>query len=165
MPNLEIRFRSLLFMGLLFFVNTLQAEIKVETVEDLRVLKQQAETDDLPVLLLFTSEDCEYCDALRINYLLPMVKSSEYKSSILIRQIYIEDYSYLRDLKGELISGDVLALKYDVDVTPTILFISGSGNELAQRIVGISNIYYFGEILDKQIAVAKLALAKMLNNS
>jgi len=164
MLNLVLLIRSLFLVGALLLMNTVQAEIEVEIVEDLRVLKQQAQSKNVPILLLFTAEDCEFCDAVRINYLIPMLKSGGYESKILIRQIYIEDYSYLRDAKGELISGDVLALKYDVDVTPTILFLNASGKELTKRIIGISNIYYFGEMLDERILQASSALASKSSN-
>ncbi len=152
-------FKLPLLVFLLLLSSHLLAEVQVQTVEDLRVLKQDAEARGLPILLMFTAEDCEYCDAIRINYLQPMVKSGDYESSILIRQVYIEDYSYLRNVKGELISGDVLAMRYNVDVTPTILFLNASGIELTRRIIGISNIYYFGDTLDKHIAMAKSALS------
>ncbi len=162
MINLVCQFRFVFCVVLLLLPSSLLAEVQVQTVEDLRVLKQQAENKKLPILLMFTAEDCEYCDALRNNYLLPMIKSGDYKSTILIRQVYIEDYAYLRNAKGELISGDVLALKYDVDITPTILFLNSKGHELAPRLIGIGNIYYFGETLDKHIAIAKATFEKSL---
>jgi len=149
-----MRIKLLVCIGLLFCFSSVFADTEVETVEDLRVLKKQADAHNLPILLLFTAEDCEYCDAIRNNYLIPMVKSGDYVSKILIRQIYIEDYSYLRNAKGELISGDVLAMKYNVDVTPTILFLNSQGKEQALRLVGISNIYYFGDTLDERISQA-----------
>jgi len=160
MSNFVLQLKSWFFISLLLLAYSVQADVEVQTVENLGVLKQQAEAKNLPILLLFTAEDCEYCDAIRINYLLPMIKSGDYKSTILIRQVYIEDYSYLRNAKGELISGDVLALKYDVDVTPTILFLNSNGQELTKRIIGISNIYYFGEILEKSISRATSAFKK-----
>ncbi len=152
-----LSYASLLLMSSNLLAET---EVQIETVEDLGVLKRQAENVNLPILLMFTAEDCEFCDAIRINYLQPMVKSGDYESTILIRQVYIEDYSYLRNAKGDLISGDVLAFKYNVDVTPTILFLSSTGHELAQRLIGISNIHYFGDTLDKHISMAKSALVK-----
>lgn len=137
------------------------ATVEIEMVEDLRVLKQQADSADLPILLMFTAEDCEYCDALRDNYLLPMIKSGDYDASILIKQVDIDEYSYLRNAKGELVGGDSLAMHYDVEVTPTILFLNSSGHELTKRLVGISNIYYFGGTLDKHISQAKTAYDKL----
>jgi len=88
--------------------------------------------------------------------------SGEYASKILFRQLYIEDFSYLRNLQGELITGDSIALKYDVEVTPTILFINSNMEELGERIVGINSIDYFDKLLKTHISQAR---AHMLNKS
>jgi hypothetical protein len=52
------------------------------------------------------------------------------------------------------------ARRYGAEVTPTSLFMDGQGRELADRIVGISNIEYYGFYLDKAIASASKAMAK-----
>ena len=145
----------LCFLSLSFSVN---AGVLLETVKDWRVLKEQAESAELPVLLLFTAQDCDYCEAIRSNYLEPMIRSGKYSSSILFRQLYIEDYSYVRDKNGELIGGDQVALKYDVDVTPTILFLDSDGNELTERLVGLSGADYFDKLLSTHISLARTNL-------
>lgn len=140
--------------------SAVNAASEVETVNDLRVLEEQASSSDLPVLLLFAAEDCDYCEAIRAHYLDPMIRSGKYTSSILFRQLYIEDFNYLRDRKGELVGGDQVALKYDVEVTPTILFVDADGNELADRIVGISGADYFDKTLSTHISQAQSNLQK-----
>ena len=140
---------------LLFALSSVSAASKVETVNDFRVLEEQASSSDLPVLLLFTAEECDYCEAIRSYYLEPMIRSGKYASSILFRQLYIEDYHYLRDRHGELVGGDQIALKYGVEVTPTILFVDANGNELADRIVGLSGADYFDKTLSTHISQAQ----------
>ena len=132
-----------------------KASADIETVNDLRVLKQQAESADLPVLLLFTAEECIYCEAIKSNYLVPMSESAEYASKVLIRQLYIDDYTYIRNEKGELIKADQIAMKYDVEVTPTIVFIDVNGKELTERVVGITSIDYFDQLLSTRISQAQ----------
>jgi len=155
-----VRFILFLWLSMLSF--SAISETHIETVKDLRVLKQQSEPENLPVLLLMTTEDCSYCVAIRNNYLIPMVESGEYASTILFRQLYIEDFSFLRNMEGKLIAGDSIALKYDVEVTPTILFINSDGEELGERIVGINSIDFFDELLKTHISKAR---AHMLNKS
>lgn len=147
-----VRFVFFLLLSILSF--SAISETNIETVNDLRVLKKQS--DKLPVLLLMTTEDCSYCKAIRDNYLIPMLESGKYSSTILFRQLYIEDFSYLRDLEGKLITGDSIALKFDVEVTPTILFINSDWEELAERIVGINNVDYFDELLKNNISHARV---------
>ena len=150
----------MLYLKTLFLIlflsqsSAIKADEIVKTVNDLRKLKQQVETSTLPVLLMFTSEDCDYCEAIRKNYLLPMIRSGEYQSQILFRQFYIEEFNYFRDKNGELKGGDQLALKYDIDVTPTLIFIDAEWNELTDRITGINNHDYFDTLLSQSIAKA-----------
>jgi len=136
---------------------SLQSSPSVEVVEDLRVLKQQVDLLRQPVVLLMATEDCSYCSAVKDNYLLPMSVSDEYKSKVLIRQLYVDDYSYLRNLQGEIVGGDQIGLQYRVDMVPTILFIDANGKELADRIVGVTNIDFMGSLLEQRIEQARKA--------
>ena len=137
--------------------SNLQASPSVEVVEDLRVLKQQVDLLGQPVVLLMATEDCSYCNAIKDNYLLPMSLSDEFKSKVLIRQLYVDDYSYLRNMQGDIVGADQIGLQYRVDMVPTILFIDANGKELADRIVGVTNIDYFGSLLDARIEQARKA--------
>jgi len=163
MSSSLIQVRSLFFVCLLLFFNTaqadIQADVKIGTLEDLAELKLQAEKKGLPVLLLFTAEHCEYCEIIKDEFLLPMIRSGDYDSTILFRQVYIESYHHLRNEKGEEITGDVLAKKYNIIVTPTIVFIDSVGKEITGRLVGVGNVYYFGGTLDKHIEQAVINLA------
>ncbi|HED36304.1 MAG TPA: hypothetical protein ENJ08_19080 [Gammaproteobacteria bacterium] len=148
-----IRFyrHCLLFMMFLLPLNVLMAS-EIESVIDLRVLSHQSEKASLPVLLLFSAEDCDYCEAIRQHYLIPMIQSGDYVNKVLFRQVDIDEYSMIRDEKGRLMGGDQLALKYDIEVVPTIVFINAQGKELVERIVGLSGADYFDYMLDEKIS-------------
>ena len=135
----------------------LQAPPSVKIVDDLRVLQEQVNLKQLPVVLLLATEDCSYCKAVKDNYLLPMSLSDEFKSKAIIRQLYVDDYAYLRNLRGELIGGDQLGLQYRLEVIPTVLFIGADGKELADRIVGVTNIDFYGSLLEERIIQARKA--------
>jgi len=129
-------------------------EAFIPTVKDIRILKQQAEQSEMPVLLLFTSEDCEFCEAIRQNYLLPMMRSSDYRDAILFRQLYMDEFRLMRNDQGRLVGGDQLALDFKVSVSPTILFLDANGHEVAERIVGVSGADYFDKTLQLHISQA-----------
>ena len=135
----------------------LQITPSIEVVNDLRVLQQQVNLARLPVVLLLATEDCSYCKAVKDNYLIPMSVSDKFKSKVLIRQIYVDDYSYLRNRHGEIVGGDQIGLQYKVEVIPTILFVDADGKELAERIIGVTNIDFFGSLLEQRIEQAKKA--------
>ena len=136
----------------------LQIMPSIEIVDDFRVLKQQVNLARLPVVLLMATEDCSYCKAVKDNYLLPMSMSDEFKSKVLIRQLYVDDFAYLRNQHGEIVGGDQIGIQYKVEVIPTILFIDADGKELADRIVGVTNIDFFGSLLEERIEQARKIL-------
>ncbi len=144
--------RSIL-TGLLLLSFGVQAS-GIEAVKDMRVLQQQMNDSQLPVLLLFTTEDCEYCHALRQHYLIPMMQSGDYAEQILFRELYMDNYNLLRDAEGKLVGGDEIALNFSVSVSPTILFIDADGREVAERIVGVSGADYFDKTLQIHIRQA-----------
>lgn len=136
------------------------ANSAIKTVNDIREIQQQASSENIPILLLFTSEGCDYCEAIRNNYLNPMIASGDYRKTILFRQLYIDEFNLLRDREGKLVGGDQLALQFSVDVAPTILFIDAKGQEVAERIVGLSGADYFDETLQQHIQQAVKVLAE-----
>jgi len=156
--KIKLFYKQILLITVCLFSITLSSIVlaapSLQTVKDMRQLKQYSAARDVPVLLLFTAEDCVYCEAIRQNYLIPMSQSGKYQNRILIRQLYIDEYSLVRDESGELVGGDRISRHYAVDITPTILFINAQGQEVAERIVGLSGADYFDKTLDTAIQIA-----------
>lgn len=146
--------RTGLLLTLLLLSSTVAAQSSFATVKDMGKLKQQAAQADLPIVLLFTAEDCMYCDAMRQQYLVPMSHTQKYAEQALFRQLYVESFSFLRNEDGELVGGDQISLRYGVDITPTVLFINAQGEEVAERIIGLSGAHYFQKTLEQHIQQA-----------
>lgn len=146
--------RTGLLGTLLLLSTTAAAQSAFTTVKDMGKLKQQAAQADLPIVLLFTAEDCTYCDAMREQYLIPMSHTAKYAELALFRQLYVESFSFLRNEDGELVGGDQISLRYGVDITPTVLFINAQGDEVAERIIGLSGAHYFQKTLEQHIQQA-----------
>lgn len=146
--------RSGLLLTLLLLSSTVAAQSAFATVKDMGKLKQQAAQAGLPIVLLFTAEDCTYCDAMREQYLIPMSHTAKYAEQALFRQLYVESFSFLRNEDGELVGGDQISLRYGVEITPTVLFINAQGEEVAERIIGLSGAHYFQKTLEQHIQQA-----------
>ncbi len=148
------RFSRAFFLCLLFLASPVLADSSLKTVKHLGELFDVLASRQLPALVLFTTDDCAYCEALRKNYLLPMMRSGEYDKKIVFRQLYMGEYNLLRDQKGELIGGDQIALHYGVEVSPTIVFLDAQGKEVGKRIIGVSGADYFDKTLSQHISDA-----------
>lgn len=122
-------------------------------VRDLRQDAEAAAQARVPILVMVSSYECPYCDQVEQNFLLPMMRNPEYRSRVLFRRLDIHDV-FIRDFDGHEVSGQDLATRYRAWLTPTVLFLDPKGRELAKRLVGISNEYYYGGFLDDAIDTA-----------
>ena len=139
-------------------VNVAQAQQLINAslpqVVDLRQESQLATSRKLPLLLLFTTEHCEFCELIKHEYLLPMQQDPAYARRVIIREVPADGIHYLRDFDGKLIAGDDLALRYAADLIPTIVFIDANGRVLAEPLVGITSRHHYDQYLEERITQA-----------
>ena len=129
----------------------------IKQITDLRI-ESALSAGKKVILVMVSSSDCEYCQFVRQSYLEPLQKEGKYADQLLIRELLREDYNFIYDFNGEMTGGDTLALRYNIDLTPTILFIDYQGRELSNRIIGITLLDYLDMYIDQAIkqAIKKL---------
>jgi thioredoxin-related protein len=132
----------------------LRAEVEIPLATDLQADGRHAREAGLPILLTFSAIVCEYCRQLEDEFLRPMLISGDYTDKTLIRRLLLDNGSRVIDFAGERIATTQLSDRYRVYVTPTILFLDGNGNELAERMVGINTPEMYGGYLDNCIDTA-----------
>lgn len=120
-------------------------------IRDLREEAEQAEQLQRPILILFSMRLCEFCEFIRQEYLIPRMNNPKFANKIIFREVQTESYKYLRDFDGKIIGADKLALRYRADLTPTLIIINSKGEELVNKIVGITNRAYYEAELDTSI--------------
>ena len=116
----------------------------------------------MPLLLVFSADYYEYCEQLEEQFLRPMLISGDYEDRVMIRLLKLGNGSSVRDFQGNEIATGDLANRYQVRVTPTMLFLNPQGRELAPRMVGINTPEFFGGYLDRSIDEAGAALSGAL---
>ena len=122
---------------------------------DLRDESRIASESNVILVIEVSSEDCGYCRRLEEDFLKPMQRNSYYDDKVLIRSISLSDFEHLVDFEGRSVSAADFALKYDVFVTPTLLFLDANGVELAEKLVGFWSADYFGGYIDNSIDEAR----------
>ena len=131
----------------------------IEPVVDLRSEGRAAQRDCKPLLLEFASTYCEYCRLLEREVLNPTLLNRDYDSRVLMRKLLIDRGTRLGDFSGkDSISARQLAQRYKVSVTPTLLFVDGSGQELTERMVGVTTLDFYGGYLDLALDRARANL-------
>lgn len=136
------------------------ASPEVPQSNDLASLGQDARNNKLPVLLVFSAEHCTYCQLLEDEILKPMLLSGDYTNKVLINKIMLDGEEDIRDFNGDAVNASILAQRYNVYVTPTILFLDSNGRELEERLIGINTIEMFGGLVDHAIDTSLKKLNK-----
>lgn len=124
-------------------------------ISDMRDEAHVARTNNLILVLEFSSDDCPYCRKLEALFLLPMQRNAEYDDKILVRSVSLDNYETLVDLQGRSLSTTEFATRYDVSLTPTLVFLNADGMELSEKLVGIWSEDFFGGFIDSRIDEAR----------
>jgi hypothetical protein len=120
----------------------------VPLARNLEAAGQLAVSDCKPLLLEFSALACEYCRLLEVEILNPTLLNRDYDQRVLMRKLLIDRHDRLKGFDGDTVSAEQLARKYRVFVTPTLLFVDAQGRELADRMVGVTTLDFYGGYLD-----------------
>jgi thioredoxin-related protein len=130
-----------------------QAQFK--ELQNLQDLAMQSKQQQLPILIMFGAEWCEFCQLLNERIFTPMALNGLYEGKVvLMRHAGVDEAQSIPDWNGQLINKSNWAYELDADLTPTVLFFDGEGKEVAPRIIGISEITLYAGIIHQNLNIA-----------
>lgn len=128
--------------------------VVIPEITDLRTEASLARAKRLPLLVMFSSEYCPYCTTLKNDFLKPMMFSGDYDDKILFRRLELRADADIVDFDGKKVNVWEFAERYEVRVTPTLVFIDHQGKPMAPKMVGLTTPDFFGGYLDDAITTA-----------
>ena len=134
--------------------------IALPQATDLQRLGESAEEKAVPILLMVSQYHCGFCELMKREVLHPMLLSGEYADRVIIRELLIDPGETVTNFEGRREAGDSFSGRYRVYVTPTLLFLDGEGNEMAERILGINTVDYLLFYIEDAIAESTDRMAK-----
>ena len=134
--------------------------VSVPIVKNLQADGRLANEKRVPIMVMFSSEDCPHCHAVIEEFLEPMIKSGEYVDNVIIRKLEIDGSDIITDFHGKRMSMETFTQHYKVNFTPYIKFFDSNGNELVKPIIGITSGDFYGQFLDDAIKQAASKLRK-----
>jgi len=134
-----------------FSISSAMAETRVDTSRDMYASQQIASARQMPVMIMFAAEECPYCEILESEVLRPMLISGDYGGKVLIRKFMIDHDAKIRDFDGKMIDSSDFPDRYNVFVTPTLVFLGYDGQELAETIIGVNTLELFAGRVDDAI--------------
>lgn len=110
---------------------------------------RQAAQRKIPVMVLFSSPECHYCDQVKSVYLVPMHKDPAYRKRVIIREVTVGSNTPLTDFDGTATTEGAFAAFNKVFMVPTVKVFDTRGNEASEAIVGLLIAdFYFGYLED-----------------
>ena len=122
-----------------------QATEGLVRAQDLQADAREAARRKVPILVVFTSPTCHFCDRVKREYLIPMHRDRAYRNRVVIREVDIGSTRRLVGFDGKPTTEGSFAAAAQVILVPTVKVYDASGNEASAPIVGLlTPDYYFG---------------------
>lgn len=126
--------------------------------EDLEALGKSSRSATVPILLMYSTEECPFCARLENEVLGPLRLSGADPEKVIVRKVMMEEYEILRDFSGHKRDAESYAIAQGVEVVPTVLLVDENGTELVPRIVGYQTPGIYDAYLDEAIKVSRTLL-------
>lgn len=99
----------------------------------------------VPIMVLFSSPVCSYCDRAKREYLVPMHKDPAYRSRVIFREVTIDSDTPLAGFDGTPTTESAFAAAHQVFMVPTVMVFDTRGEAAGEAIVGLLiPDFYFG---------------------
>jgi thioredoxin-related protein len=119
----------------------------VPLTDSLKADSKEAMNRKVPIMLLFASPECHYCERVKNEFLGPMVNDPAYRNRVIIRQVEVGSDWTLVGFDGKKTTHGAYAAGQKVFMVPTIKVVDAQGKELSKPIVGLlTPDFYFGYI-------------------
>jgi len=125
--------------------------VEITVLKDFSALSKQLQSFEKIIMLEVSASYCAYCRVLEEEIIKPMLRSGDYKNTVIISKFEMDNPDTIKDFDGNDTTAAALAETYKVKLTPTLLFLDASGNEVAERIMGVYSLDFFGAYVDKAL--------------
>ncbi len=105
-------------------------------------------------ILYFSASDCTYCISLNDEIINAVRVNDDYQKKILLTEIMLDGEELIIDFESKGIDQTTIASRYNIQVTPTLVFVDEQGKEIVKSIVGYQSNEFYWYYLDKNIKEA-----------
>ena len=116
---------------------------------DLAAEARQAAARGVPLVLLYSRDDCSWCARVRREHLGPL--SRDPKAPALVREVHIDRATPLLDFGGRRTTSADFSQQMQARFAPTVMFHGPDGAQLAESIVGYRLADFYGAYLERAI--------------
>ena len=138
----------------------LGAAADLPRASDLQAEARAVGESSIPLLILYSQADCQWCERARREYLVPMSREARLKEVARFRQIDIDSDQPLVDFGGRASTHRAFATSERIRVAPTLVLYGPHGERLDEAIVGMRLPDFYGQYIEQSIETARAKLRK-----
>ena len=112
----------------------------------------------IPVVVFVSRDACPYCRTLRDQILKPMLAADKFEDRAILVEVSLDRIDPITGFDKEQMTAKDFGKLYKAELTPTLLFLDSEGREIGKRLIGISNLEFYGHYLQKSIDEALVAI-------
>ncbi|MFN4324739.1 MAG: thioredoxin family protein [Azonexus sp.] len=125
---------------------------------DLRAEAAAAARNGLPLIVLYSRDDCTFCQTIKREHLAPMAADTRRGKRLMIREIAQDRDTPLTDFQGQSTTHAAFAAREKIRLVPVVAFYGPNGRKLADPIVGARLPDFYQSYLDDAIEQASRKL-------
>lgn len=152
-----------------FFLFSLFFSLNALSVEDLYPatnLYKSALTSNnknIPILIMFSIDDCPYCQKVKEEILLPIQNIKSYDDKVIIRHINTSNENDIINFQNNQSSTSELKEFYNINFFPTVILLNKNGRKIANSMIGITTAEQYWQELDNNIqdAIEYIKISKL----
>ena len=108
----------------------------------------------VPIIIYATRADCGFCRLLEKEVLKPLMLSGKYAGQFTLLPLPLDEPQNVVKFAGKAVSASALVARYQLQLTPTLVFVDTQGSELAPRLIGYQSGAFYEHYLDQAIRKA-----------
>ncbi len=135
------------------------AGVEIPPANNLSEIGRVSRQQDIPVVVFVSRDACPYCRTLRDTILRPMLTANKFEHRAILVELSLDRSETLTGFENKQMTAAAFGQHYQAEITPTLLFLDSNGREVSKRIVGISNLEFYGHYLQKSTDEALLAIS------
>ena len=137
---------ALLLLALIFWPASSHAS-SLPVVRDFTQEAKESARKQAPIMVLFMSRSCTYCEIVLNDFLLPMQRDRSYDNKVILRQIETYSKDKLIDFNGKETTLSAFAASHKVWAVPTVVLFDSKGKVMS-TIVGLLTVDFYLAYLD-----------------
>lgn len=110
----------------------------------------------VPLVVLYSREECSWCEKLRREHLAPLARDPAWPA--LVRELHMDRATPLIDFAGRRTTSADFSRQVKARFAPTVMFHGPTGETLAEAIVGFRLADFYGAYLERAIEQSRARL-------